>query len=121
MSFWNCTIANKDCSVKVLRTDEDRAMGYQHHPTGPTSSEGLLFLFTDNLPKRMFHMRNVSFNLDLLGFDKEGKLICTIPMKSNNEEQYPIPAGCKFIIEIIEGWSKDLKRDEDGEIRLKLH
>jgi uncharacterized membrane protein (UPF0127 family) len=121
MAFWDCKIGNKECTLKVLRTNAEKEQGYQHYPVGPSDGEGFLFLFSDQTPSRKFHMRNVKFNLDLLGFDNGGKLICVIPMESNSQEEYTIPRGCKFIVEVKEGWSKDLQpAEDDKEIYLTL-
>ena len=111
MSFWQCRIDDKECVLKVLRTREELSTGYQHHPVGPTDNEGFLFLFADELPERTFHMRNVKFNLDLLGFNNEGKLIFTTSMQANAEGVYKIPAGCKFIVEMQENWSNGINKN----------
>jgi len=63
-------------------------------------------------------MRNVAFDLDLLGFDQGGKLVCAIPMKAGGKKVYSTPP-CKFIVEVAKGWCSELNSQEQ-ECRLKL-
>ena len=103
---WLALIDDKEISLKVLETPLERAVGYQGSKIGPSNKEGLLFLFA-NENNRKFHMRNVCFDLELLGFDKDGVLRCVLPMQANSNEAYHTPA-CKFIIEVSSGWSTEL-------------
>jgi len=103
---WKVLIGGKPVQLKVLKTDAERGAGYQHHLHSPSLSEGLLFLFSDELG-RTFHMRNVSFDLDLIGFNTDGEMVCIIPMKANNQQKYFTPP-CKFVVEVAKGFSDDL-------------
>lgn len=100
-------IGNLPIKLKILSTPEERALGYQHQKTSPNPGEGLLFLF-DNPSEQTFHMRNVGFDLDLLGFDDTGKLICKIPMLSDSRNLYKTPP-VKFVVEVPRDWAKCLK------------
>jgi len=105
-AYWNILIAGKPVHVRVLRTEEERSTGYQHCEQAPAIGEGLLFLFQDER-QRAFHMRNVPFDLDLIGFTKDGELACILPMKSSSPKVYSTPP-CKFIVEVQKGFGSDL-------------
>lgn len=90
-------IGNLLLKLQILSMPEEWAQGYQHQ-SAPNGKEGLLFVFDDFTP-RSFHMRNVNFDLMLLGFDENGKMVCKFPMKANAEIFYKTPP-CKFIVEI---------------------
>jgi len=103
----NAKIDNKDISLCPLKNEIERKHGYQFVKSPPTNTQGLLFVF-DDVDSRVFHMNNVSFDLDLLGFDEEQNLIFVIPMKSKSEKTYKTPP-CKFCIEVIGGWADTLQ------------
>ncbi len=52
-------------------------------------------------------MRNVKFDLDLLGFNSEGRLIFILPMTTNATIQYKT-LPCKYCVEVQKGWGSDL-------------
>ena len=101
------SIGNRCLTVDALTSDASRAKGYQNQKAAPGQNDGLLFVFYNEAPRR-FHMKNVAFDLTLLGFDKSGKLICIIPMASNSRKQYKTPP-CKFVVEVASGWGFGLR------------
>lgn len=107
---WKAYIGEMPIKLRVLTTPLEHSIGFQYQDTVPTPGEGLLFLFQSE-KSRNFHMKNVNFDLDLLGFDCAGKLICKIPMRSNAKVSYSTPK-CKFIIEVPKGWATNLKPGE---------
>lgn len=84
--------------------------GYQFTNPPPSPGEGLLFVF-NNEESHQFHMNNVGFDLDLLGFDRNGCLVCNIPMKSGVRILYKTPP-VKFVVEAPSGWSNSLMPGE---------
>lgn len=115
-------VGGKIIRVCPLSTDKEKQLGYQAISVPPIpNKQGLLFIFDDNdlSEPKMFHMRNVLFDLDVLCFDKHGILIEVIRnMKSPyNIEQGTIDKvlfnktystksnGCKFCIEVLAGWN----------------
>lgn len=65
--------------LDVLRTNEERAKGYQYADK-PTNGTGLLFVFTPP-EKPSFHMRNVTFPLQITFFDAAWKMLKTDTMQ----------------------------------------
>jgi len=105
--FCHGRIGDAPIKMRVLSTDAERACGYQFEKDIPKPGEGLLFLF-DEESSRHFHMNNVMFDLDLLGFDKNGHLVCFIPMKSGTQTLYKTPP-VKYVVETSRGWLNGLK------------
>lgn len=105
---YNCParIGNKSVMLARLATDSERTKGYQHVKTSPNDLEGALFIFEDETP-RTFHMNNVSFDLDLLGFNANNRLVFVLPMTSNALNQYET-LPCKYAVEASKGWGSDL-------------
>jgi uncharacterized membrane protein (UPF0127 family) len=99
-------IGNKTIQLCPLSSKEERAEGYQHAEHEPSEDEGLLFIFDDEKP-RHFHMRNVPFDLDLLGFNSDGRLVWVVPMTANNKHNYKT-LPCKYAVEVPSGWGYDL-------------
>lgn len=116
MNFYcNGSIGDLPIKLKILSTPEERAKGFQHQKIPPSLGEGLLFLFDEQEPQT-FHMRNVYFDIDLLGFDSLGQMVCKLPMKAQSEKLYKTPP-VKFVVEVPKGWAKCL---EPGECTLRV-
>lgn len=116
MSFYcNGSVGGLPIKLKILSTPEERAKGFQFQKNPPMLGEGLLFLFDEQEPQT-FHMRNVGFDIDLLGFDSVGRMVCKLPMKAQAEKLYKTPP-VKFVIEAPRGWAKCL---EPGECTLRV-
>lgn len=103
---WPARIGNKYINLSPLVTSIDRSRGYQHVEECPCGDQGLLFVFEDE-QQRKFHMRNVGFDLDLLGFNSEGRLIFVLPMHANAGLKYET-LPCKYAVEVSKGWGSDL-------------
>jgi uncharacterized membrane protein (UPF0127 family) len=103
---WPARIGNKSLMLVPLMTDKERTKGYQHAENSPSEFEGALFVFEDELP-RTFHMKNVPFDLDLLGFNAEWRLVFALPMAANGPCHYET-LPCKYAVEVPKGWSSDL-------------
>lgn len=103
---WAARIGNKSIMLSPLVSDEDRSEGYQHDDRGPSEHEGALFVFDDEAP-RTFHMQNVSFDLDLLGFNAEHRLVFVLPMIANAPNHYET-LPCKYAVEVPRGWAGNL-------------
>jgi hypothetical protein len=98
-------IGNRNIHLCPLYNDEQRKNGYQNIFTEPVD-EGLLFIFNDEEPRK-FHMKNVNFDLDLLGFNKNGLLIFVIKMKKGSDIMYDT-LPCKYAVETKSGWSNGI-------------
>lgn len=103
---WPAKIGHKNIHLCPLLNADEHAAGYQNIAIGPKDDEGLLFVFDTEKP-RLFHMENVGFDLDLLGFNAEGRLICVIPMHTGQDAKYKT-LPCKFVVEAPKGWGSDL-------------
>lgn len=61
-------------TLEVAKTDEDKLRGYQYRKQGPALNEGMLFVF--DIPQAVsFHMRNVSFPLQIMFLDEKWNVI----------------------------------------------
>lgn len=103
---WPAKIGHKNIHLCPLLNSDEHATGYQNVAIGPENEEGLLFVFDSEKP-RVFHMENVGFDLDLLGFNAEGRLVCIIPMCAGEGAKYKT-LPCKYIVEAPRGWGSDL-------------
>lgn len=103
---WPAKIGHKNIHLCPLLNADEHALGYQNFATGPEDEEGLLFVFDSEKP-RLFHMENVCFDLDLLGFNADGRLVCVIPMFAGTGAKYKT-LPCKYIVEAKRGWASDL-------------
>lgn len=103
---WPAKIGNKTINLSPLVTSAGRSKGYQYAEECPCGDQGLLFVFEDEQP-RNFHMRNVNFDLDLLGFNSDGRLVFVLPMLANSGLKYET-LPCKYAVEVPKGWGSDL-------------
>lgn len=89
-------------SPKILDTEQKRLLGYQHLDLDDIddSNSCLLFVFDNEDSNRVFHMRNVSFDIQLYALDKNKKLIDAFPMSSNSKDNYPIKGNCMYVVEV---------------------
>ena len=87
---------------KILDTEQKRLLGYQHLELDDIdeSNRCLLFVFPDESDTREFHMRNVSFDIQLYALDKNKKLIDAFPMSFNSADNYPIKGLCMYVVEV---------------------
>ena len=89
---------------KVLNTEKEQQLGYQHLELDDIDESNccLLFVFPEESNNRVFHMRNVLFDIQLYALDKNKKLIDTFPMSYNDnmEVNYPIKGPCMYVVEV---------------------
>lgn len=95
-------ISNKfNFKVKVLRTREEQAEGFQNKPE-PDDGFGLYFVY--GAPETLgFWMKDVPYNLELLAFDEDGRLFQVIHLKANDSTIKMIVKPCSHVVEVREG------------------
>jgi len=103
---WPAKIGNKSLFLRPLLSSQEREDGYQYCQEGPDMHEGLLFIFEDEAPRK-FHMNNVNFDLDLLGFNSDLQLVFVLPMISNAHMHYDT-LPCKYAVEVRKGWADNI-------------
>lgn len=72
--------------VKVLTSERDKQRGYQFAKVAPQPNQGLLFVFTEP-GVQSFHMKNVSFDLELLAFNSSGIFLGSQMMQAGTGEK----------------------------------
>lgn len=92
--------------VGVLTTSPEKTIGYQHQEVEPKPGHGLLFDFSTDGEDGVhsFHMKNVSFPLELLAFDSAGLFLGSTLMypqeKGTPTKHHRTPSGTMFAIEV---------------------
>lgn len=90
-------ICNKPYKLSILINPDELEKGYQHCQTAPEKDEGLLFIFSKE-KQHYLHMRNVGFDLQVLCFNSDKKLVGKFIMPSESNKLYRTPV-CKYIVE----------------------
>lgn len=88
--------------LKILKSEKDRAKGFQYALNPPKDGEGLMFVMPYE-GHHIFHMRNVSFDLDLIAVDSNGVVVDFLTMKSNDMKLYQPLFPFKYAIETRAG------------------
>jgi len=83
-----------------LTDSQDKALGLQYATELPIGV-GLLFMFSDTMPKT-FHMRNVSFPIQMIAISEDMVVLDNIDAKPGGTE-YTLPDGTHYVIEVNEG------------------
>lgn len=136
-------IGNKEYTVKVASTEEERTEGLSTTEELP-KNEGMLFVYEEPEQWLIYTMRDTSIDLDIIFIDKDKKVISVNTVKSfdikpiicNEFAQYVLEVNADSGIsigdelddseltddekEIIQK-SRMLVLDEDGDVQMKLH
>lgn len=86
----------------VLTEEFDKAKGFQFE-SQPKPNQGLFFVY-DEIGTKVFHMRNVAFDLVLICLDSSNNVIGAIPMKANSNQTYSTPNDTQSVIEMTAKW-----------------
>ena len=135
-------IGNKEYTVKVASTDEERTEGLSTTENLP-KDEGMLFTYEEPEQWLVYTMRNTSIDLDIIFIDKDKKVISvnTVeafdikPIVCNEFAQYVLEVNADSGISIgdelddseltedekeLVSKSKMLVLDENGDVQMKL-
>lgn len=87
----------------VASTAEERQRGYLRREAPLHDHTGILFVFS--VPTReAFHMRGVSFDLDLIIGDKSGLVTGAARMAADSDKLYAATAPIDWALEVRSGW-----------------
>ncbi len=99
----NIKINNSQFEVEIARTEFERQIGLSGK-SEINESEGMVFMF-DRPDRACFWMKDMKFNLDILWFDTDQKLIFI--QKNLSPESYPNsycpPKNAQFVVELLPG------------------
>lgn len=99
-------IDKKPLDVLLLRSQEEQARGFMGVKTPPSLGTGLMFVYQAPQPKMFFWMKNVSFPLELLAFDKNGVLMQVAQLKANDHTPVSVNPGAQAVVETSPGFAK---------------
>lgn len=89
-------------TLKVLRSPGDQREGFMNKPE-PDDSFGLLFLYSE--PRILgFWMKNVPFDLDLIGLNDGMQVTEIIRLRANDESTKVLSSPCTQVLELKAGW-----------------
>lgn len=87
--------------LRVLSTPEEHREGFMGKPE-PSSNEGLWFKYPE--PRVLgFWMKNVPYDLDLVGLDDEHRVVQIIRLRANDEETKTFRVPCRHALELRAG------------------
>lgn len=99
----NCFINEVAIKVKPLTTPAQHSMGFMFQEE-PMDNEGLLFVYPASSTNG-FWMKNVDFDLDLVLFDKNKKIIEIIELLANDETiKEPSCGNYYYALEVKKGF-----------------
>jgi uncharacterized membrane protein (UPF0127 family) len=99
-------IGNVPIILQKLETPEEKQIGFMFKTSKPSDDFGLLF--ANNFAyKQSFWMKNVFFDLDLLGFDENDKLVEIIRLFAEDEIPKTFTNCVKNVVEVRAGWVDD--------------
>lgn len=91
-------------ALTVLGTKEDKAKGFMGAAEPPLDSAGLLFMN----PSKSFWMKNVPFDLDLVGFDDSNRVVEILNLVAHDTNPVTFSApNLKTAVELRSGWAAD--------------
>ena len=89
--------------LKLLLSPEERTKGFMFG-TEPKDHEGLMFVFPSQ-ETHSFWMKNVPFDLDVIGLSATLDVVHIGTLKANNEKSHLVP-NSKYVLEVRSGWCK---------------
>lgn len=102
-------------SVEVADTEDERSIGLMFRPYLPIE-HSMLFIWPDSEPRK-FWMKNTFISLDMIFFNKDGK-ICNIKRNASPQSEETINSDCssQFVLEINGGLADRLGIEMDSNI-----
>lgn len=144
MKTTDIRIGNKEYTVQIAETEEERSIGLSKTKHLP-EDEGMLFVFDDVIQEGWFTMEETSIDLDIIFIDENGEVISVNSVKAFDpnpveEEGYQyvlevnINSGIQEgdeLEEIDDEFSEEDKQsisksrmlvlDENGDVQMRLH
>lgn len=95
-------LAGKHLRLRVLNTPEQHQKGFMFEPE-PHDGFGLLFVYEQEQPLS-FWMRNVPYDLDLIGLDNDLRVKEVHRLIANDERTVSFSRPCRYALELKRGW-----------------
>ncbi len=112
-------LAGTRYEVELAADDHSRMRGLMFRESMP-SGNGMLFVFEGEYPQS-FWMKNTLIALDILYFDRAGRLVSvsaqTPPCKSAYCPSYPSSGPAQFVLELAGGESEKLTLEPGAQLR----
>lgn len=99
-------IGNVPIMLKKLETPEEKQTGFMFKTSRPSDDFGMLFVGC-TVYKQSFWMKNVPFDLDLLGFNENNKLVEVIKLIAQDETPRTFSMYVQNVVEVRSGWTDD--------------
>ncbi len=113
----NAEFNGKTLNLRILRTPAEHEKGFMFEPE-PDDGFGLYFLYPE--PRRLgFWMRNVPYDLDLVGLDSDLRVIEIRRLIANDERTVMLNRPCQHVLELKRGWCA--RNGITPGVRLKLN
>ena len=135
-------IGNKEFTVKVASTDEEKTEGLSTTEKLP-KDEGMLFVYEEPEQWLIYTMRNTSLDLDIIFIDKDKKVISVNTVEAYDKKPIICSEYAQYVLEVnansgiqegdeldiselteeeqeIVKKSKMLVLDENGDVQMKL-
>lgn len=96
------TLGGHVLNLKILESPREHQSGFMGKPE-PDTTFGLYFLYPTSAV-RGFWMKNVPFDLDLLGFDDKMRLFEVIHLKAGDETERRLSKPCRHVLELRRGF-----------------
>ena len=90
-------------NLKQLSSEKNKAKGFMGWSNPPDDSFGMLFVN----PSKSFWMKNVPFDLDLVGIDEDGKVAEIQKLSADDLTPVSLLRTYPAVIELRSGWCKD--------------
>ena len=109
-------------AVEVADSEEERARGYSGRDA-PAPDTGMLFVF-DEVSPVSFHMKDVSFLLDILFLDEKGVVVNLATMTPCRSTPCPVwqsRESVKYAVELPVGFIKEHRVSRGTKVSISLH
>lgn len=98
----NAILNNKALRLRILRSREEHEKGFMFEPE-PDDGFGLFFVY--ERPERLgFWMRNVPYDLDLVGLDSDLRVQEIRKLIANDERTVTLNKPSQHVLELRSGW-----------------
>lgn len=142
MKIVDIEIGNKEYSVKVAYTEEEKTTGLSETEKLP-KDEGMLFVYDEPEQWLIYTMRHTSIDLDIIFIDNENKVISVNTIEAYEKKPIICDKEAKYVLEVnansgiqeedtleiveltddekeVASKSKMLVLDSDGNVQMKL-
>lgn len=94
----NIIIGNKEYTVEIAKSKEDKEKGLQDR-NYLASDEGMLFVYEEQQPVVEYWMKNTKIPLDQIAINEDNEVTTVYKAQPNSENLYPF-ANVKYLLEV---------------------